>query len=87
MKTVLRLFLMKCLGGCSLLQDVKIPNGATSIGHHAFAGCSSITSLEIPSTVSSIEWGLLENCKSITSFALPDDSTCVRDEMFKGIPH
>ncbi len=47
----------------TLVTDLVIPDGVTSIGNYAFYGCSSLTSVTIPNSVTSIGEGAFYYCK------------------------
>ena len=48
----------------TLLTDLVIPDGVTSIGTNAFCGCSSLTSVTVPNSVTSIESYAFEDCNN-----------------------
>ena len=51
----------------SLIRNLVIPQGVTSIGDRVFQNCLSITSVLIPDSVSSIGQRAFTNCAGITS--------------------
>ena len=66
------------------LVNVKIPEGFTSIGNHAFYSCSSLTSIELPESLTSIGSHAFENCTSLTSIDLPEGVTSIGYNAFYG---
>lgn len=65
--------------GESLVTDVRLPEGLTSIGEYAFSTCSNLTELDIPDSVISVESGALSEC-----YGLADENGFVifRDELY-----
>ena len=51
----------------TLVTNLVIPNGVTSIGNYAFSSCYSITSVTIPDSVTSLGDMAFYNCSSLTS--------------------
>ena len=68
----------------SLVTDLVIPAGMTSIGKRAFCGCSSLTSVTIPDSVTSIDNGAFYNCDGLTSVTIPDSVTYIGEGAFSG---
>ena len=56
----------------SLVTQLKIPDGVTSIGEHAFWGCSSLTSMTIPDSVTSIGYGAFFGCSGLRAVHISD---------------
>ena len=56
---------------CSALRFVKLHNGITRIGRHAFARCVSLENLEIPDSVNEIEEGLFSGCSRLKTVKIP----------------
>ena len=58
--------------GGSLVKDLVIPNGVTSIGDYTFDGCSSLTSVTIPNSVTSIGYDAFSGCTGLVSVSMGD---------------
>ena len=58
----------------TLVTDLVIPDGVTSVGEYAFYGCSSLTSVTIPNSVTSIGEGAFESCSSLTTINVANDN-------------
>ena len=56
----------------TLLTDLVIPDGVTSIGPNAFCGCSSLTSVTVPNSVTSIESYAFEDCNNLKEVHITD---------------
>ena len=69
---------------CSLLDEIVIPNGVTSIGDSVFSGCSSLTSITIPDSVTSIGSLAFFGCTSLTSIIIPYSVTSIGSSAFYG---
>ena len=70
----------------SLVTDLAIPDGVTSIGSSAFSGCSGLTSVTIPDGVTSIGSSAFSGCSGLTSVAIPDSVTNIGSSAFSGTP-
>ena len=68
----------------SLIENVIIENGITSIGSYAFYRCSSLESIEIPEGVASINEGAFSGCSSLESITIPSSVTSIVDGAFPG---
>lgn len=55
----------------SLIQNIQIWSGATTLGEYALADIKAATSISIPSTVTEIREGALYNCANLKSITLP----------------
>ena len=56
----------------TLVTDLVIPDGVTSIGKYAFYGCSSLTSVMIPDSVTSIGNSAFEDCNNLKEVHITD---------------
>ena len=66
----------------TLIQELTIPEGVTSIGNYAFYGCSGLTSVTIPSSVTRIQSGTFSSCSSLTSVTIPESVTSIGNYAF-----
>ena len=57
--------------GCSLLQNIEIPEGVVEIGERAFYACSSLKDIVLPSTLKTIGVSAFER-SAVTSLIIPD---------------
>lgn len=68
--------------GGELLQNLKIPDGMTSIGDWAFFDCKDLNSITIPDSMINVGTGAFSGCSGLTDVVLPDSITTISDEMF-----
>ena len=61
----------------SLVTDLVIPDGVTSIGTFAFYFCSSLKSVTIPSSVTNIGYRTFYACTSLSSVTIPSSVTSI----------
>ena len=71
------------LGG-SLIQDLAIPDGVTSIGDWAFSHWLGLTNVTIPEGVTDIGRGAFDCCSGMTSVTIPSSVTSIGDGAFYG---
>ena len=67
----------------SLITDLVIPEGVTSIGDNAFFGCKGLKSITIGNSVISIGVYAFSNCTGLTSITIPDSVTSIEDSAFE----
>ena len=67
-------------GYVSLIRNVVLPDGLTSISSYAFS-YAQISTIDIPSTVQVIECGVFSN-SGLTTISLPDGLTEIKDYCF-----
>ena len=63
------------LGGNSILQTLKLPQGVTGIGDYAFNHCSSLTSIDFPVALNTIGNYAFFGCSSLKSIEIPSGVT------------
>ncbi len=68
----------------TLVTDLVIPEGVTSIGGSAFRGCTGLTSVTIPDSVTSIGGYAFYECTSLTSVTISDSVTSIGTYAFYG---
>ena len=68
----------------TLVTELSIPEGVTSIGSSAFSGCTSLTSISIGEGVTSIGSYAFEDCTSLTSVNIPEGVTSIGNCVFQG---
>ncbi len=66
----------------SLIKEVVLPNGITSIGDDAFNNCDSLTSITIPDSVTSIGDYAFYKCNSLTKITIGSGVTSIGDYAF-----
>ena len=66
----------------TLLTDLVIPDGVTSIREWAFFGCTSLTSVTIPNSVTSVGESAFYKCTSLTSVTIPNSVTSIGEGAF-----
>lgn len=67
----------------SLLTNVRLPEGQTSIRNQAFFGMSKLTSLVLPASVQSIGNSAFTNCSAVTAFNLSAKVNYIGDNAFQ----
>ena len=66
----------------TVILEVVMEPGVTSIGDYAFEFCSSLTSVTIPDSVTSIGDSAFCECLSLTSVTIPDSVTSIGSGTF-----
>ena len=66
----------------TLVTELVIPDGVTTIGNRAFYNCGSLTSVTIPDSVTSIGDYAFNNCSSLTSVTIGAGVTSIGDRAF-----
>ena len=61
----------------TLVTDLVIPEGVTTIKFAAFNGCSSITAVTLPSTLTTLETAAFKGCSSLKTIVLPESVNSV----------
>ncbi len=68
----------------SMIVEVQISAGVTSIGNNAFSGCEKLRSISIANSVVSIGGGAFYNCRALASVSIPNGVTSIGDGAFDG---
>ena len=61
------------------ILTVKIGDGITAVGEHAFENCSSLTEVELPDSLEEIGSGAFAGCSSLTELDIPEGTTVAED--------
>ena len=68
----------------SLVTDLVLPNGVTSIGDYAYYNCSRLMSVTIPNSVTNIGNDAFHNCSGLTQVTIPDSVSSIGSSAFSG---
>ena len=71
------------LGGNSILQTLKLPQGVTGIGDESFADFKALKSVVLPDGLTSIESYAFLYCSALTSITLPASLTSIGFRAFR----
>lgn len=71
------------LGGNSILQTLKLPQGVTGIGDKSFTAFTALKSVVLPDGLTSIESYAFLNCSALTSITLPASLTSIGYRAFR----
>ena len=66
------------------LTTVKLPQGVTGLGEHAFWDCQNLTSIILPDGLTNIGRMALSDCQNLTSVKIPDGVTSIGSAAFNG---
>ncbi len=66
----------------TLVEDLVIPEGVTTIGSSAFYNCSNLTSVVIPDSVTTIGSSAFSGCSSLTSVTIGNGVKTIGDWAF-----
>lgn len=64
------------------IASVRIENGVSSIGGHAFSNCSSLKTFSIPSSVSVINSYAFSDCSSLVTISIPESVNSIGEYAF-----
>ena len=62
--------------GCSVLENVQLPERITSITEESFKNCKALTDITIPDSVERIEKNAFENCEGLSAIRFGKNSKC-----------
>lgn len=71
------------LGGNSILQTLKLPQGVTGIGDKSFTAFTALKSVVLPDGLTSIESYAFLRCSALTSITLPASLTSIGLRAFR----
>jgi len=66
----------------TVIIDVIIEDGVTTIGNYAFYCCTGITSISVPNSVTRFGGSAFLGCYGLTSVTIPDKITSIGDRAF-----
>ena len=66
----------------TLIKDVIIEEGITTIGNYAFSICTNLKTITIPNSVTSIGELAFRECTSLTSIEIPNSVTSIGNSAF-----
>ena len=66
----------------TIITDLNIPDGVTTIGKYAFYNCSDLTSVTIANSVIEIRNSAFDGCSSLTSITIPSSVTSIGESVF-----
>ena len=69
---------------CSLLKEVTLPEGVTSIGEQAFHSCSGLTEINLPAQLTEINDSVFSGCRSLKQIIIPAQVTRIGERAFLG---
>ena len=69
--------------GCSVLADVTISSGLTSISGNLFQGCRSLTDVVIPDGIISIGSYAFSGCNELAGITIPVSVTSIGTQAFQ----
>lgn len=70
--------------GCRKITSIKITDGVTKIGEHAFENCSNLESISIPNSVTNIGAAVFRGCKKLKNIVLPYQVKTIEKYSFEG---
>ena len=68
-----------CLGGCTGLSKVNLPEGLTTIYAYAFEKCTSLVSIDLPDSITTMAARAFYNCEKLSEVKLSAGWTTVLD--------
>gem|GEM_PF-694964 len=66
----------------SLIKNVTIKNGVTSVGDYAFYSCTNLINVNIPDSVTSIGENSFFNCSNLANIIIPNSVTSIGSGAF-----
>ncbi|MBQ7381150.1 MAG: leucine-rich repeat domain-containing protein, partial [Clostridia bacterium] len=70
----------------TLIKNVTVVGGVTSIGNYAFSDCPLLVGVSIPSTVKSIGEEAFSRCAKLIRLSIPEGVTSIGDRAFSECP-
>ena len=68
----------------SMISEVEIPEGLTSVRAYAFRNCKSLSGVTIPDSVTDIGAYAFSGCENLTEVTIPDNVTSIGSSAFDG---
>ena len=65
------------------IKTIRIYDGVTNIGYHAFYECNNVTSVTLPSSVTTIEGFAFAYCASLKTITIPNSVTSMGEYVFE----
>ena len=68
----------------TILKNVTLPTGLTTIGDNAFYGCTELTEISLPNNLVTIRYCAFQNCKKLKNVTFPSSLTTIENRAFAG---
>lgn len=69
-------------GGCTLMQEVIVPDSVQEIGPMCFAYCTELTSVQLPANLKKISNGLFSQCTKLRNIKIPSSVKTIEKDAF-----
>lgn len=70
------------LSGCTMIEQIWVPEGKTSVPDYAFCNCSYLRDVFLPDSMESIGDYAFYGCNNLTSINIPSGVTTIPDSAF-----